>query len=67
MMEHDNARKRRYVCMCDWVTLLYSRKLREYFKQTIMEKNKSHLKEKKEIKQSDEVNGKVCGDRWHFR
>ena len=53
--------------MCDWVTLLYSRKLREYYKPTIMEKNKSHVKEKKEIKQGDEVNGKVCGDRWHFR
>ena len=27
MMEHDNVRKRMYICICDWVTLLYSRKL----------------------------------------
>ena len=25
VMEHDNVRKRMYTCMCDWVTLLYSR------------------------------------------
>ena len=37
MME-DNVRKRMYICMCDWVTLLYSRKLTEYCKLTIMEK-----------------------------
>ena len=30
MMEHDNVRKRTYICMCDWVTLLYSRKLTEH-------------------------------------
>ena len=33
--------------MCDWVTLLYSRKLIEHCKPAIMEKKK-HLKFKKE-------------------
>ena len=33
--------------MCDWVTLLNSRKLTEHRKPTIMEKNKNHLKSKK--------------------
>ena len=33
-----------YTCMCDWVTLLYSRKLAEHCKPAIMEKNKNHLK-----------------------
>ena len=37
MME-DNVRKRMYKCMCDWVTLLYSKKLTEYCKPTITEK-----------------------------
>ena len=31
-----------YTCMCDWVTLLYSRKLTEHCKPAIMEKNKNH-------------------------
>ena len=31
--------KRIYICMCDWVTLLYSRKLKEYCKLAIMGKN----------------------------
>ena len=26
MMEHDNVKKRMYTCMCNWVTMLYSRK-----------------------------------------
>ena len=26
-----------YTCMCDWITLLYSRKLTEHCKSTIME------------------------------
>ena len=38
MME-DNVRKRMYICVCDWVTLLYSRKLTDC-KPTIMEKIK---------------------------
>ena len=32
--------------MCDWVTLLYSRKLTEYYKPAIMEKIKIILKNK---------------------
>jgi len=40
MME-DNVRKRMYICMWDWVTLLYSRKLTEHRKPSIMEKNKN--------------------------
>ena len=39
MME-DKVRKRLYICMCDWVPLLYSRKLIEDCKPTIMEKIK---------------------------
>ena len=38
--------KRMYICMCDWVTLLYSRKLTEHCKWAIMEKNKNYLKKK---------------------
>ena len=34
------------MCTCDWVTLLYSRKLTEHAKPAIMEKNKNHLKKK---------------------
>lgn len=32
-----------YICMCDWVTWLYSGKLTEHCKQTITEKNKNHF------------------------
>ena len=32
------------MCMCDWVTLLYSKKLTEHRKPAIVEKNKNHLK-----------------------
>jgi len=39
MME-DNVRKRMYICMCDWVTLLYSRKLTEHYILAMMEKIK---------------------------
>ena len=41
MMEHDNVRKKN-VCMCNWVTMLYSRKWTEQCKPAIMEKNKNH-------------------------
>ena len=34
--------KRTDTCMCDWVTMLYSRKLTEHCKPAIMEKNKNH-------------------------
>ena len=47
MVEHDNVRKRMYVCMCDWVTLLYSRKFTEHCKPDMMEKIKN-IKKKKE-------------------
>ena len=33
-----------YICMCDWVTLLYSRKLTEHCKPAIMEKIKIIIK-----------------------
>ena len=36
----DNVRKRMYIGMCDWVTWLYSRKLTEPCKPTMMEKIK---------------------------
>ena len=43
MMEHDNVRKKRmYTCMCDWVTLLYNRKLTEHCEPAKMGKNKKH-------------------------
>ena len=45
-MEPDNVRKKMYIFMCDWVPLLYSRKLTEHCKPTIMEK-KNHLKKTK--------------------
>ena len=41
----DNVRKIMYICMCDWVALLYSRKLTEHCKPTIMEKIKIVKKE----------------------
>lgn len=31
-----------YMCVCDWVILLYSRKLTEHCKLAIMEKNLKH-------------------------
>ena len=33
-------------CVCNWVTLLYSRKVTEHFKPTVMEKIKIILKKK---------------------
>ena len=32
------------MCVCDWVTFLYSRKLTEHYKPTIMEKIKIIIK-----------------------
>ena len=48
MME-DNVKKRMYIyiCVCDWVTLLYSRKLTEHCETIIMERIKIILKIKK--------------------
>ena len=45
MME-DHVRRKMYICMRDWVALLYSRKLTEHCKPTIMEKIKIILKKK---------------------
>ena len=36
----DNVRKRMTTCVCDWVTLLYSRQLKEPCKPAITEKIK---------------------------
>ena len=47
MMEHDNVRKRIYICMYDWVTLLYSRKLTEHCNPAMMEKIKISKKNRK--------------------
>ena len=46
MMEHDNVRKRMYICICDWVTMTYSRKMTEHCKPAIMGKNKNHYVKK---------------------
>ena len=40
MIEYDNVRKRMYTYMCDWVNLLYSRKLTEHCEVAMMEKIK---------------------------
>ena len=42
MMEHDNVRKSMYICMCNWINMLYSRKNIN----NVLRK----LKKKKEIK-----------------
>ena len=40
-MEHGNVRKKNaYICVCDWVTLLYNGKSTENCKPAIMEKTK---------------------------
>ena len=50
MME-DNVRKRMYICMCDRVTLLYSIKLSEHCKATILEKMNIIKKERRKEKE----------------
>ena len=40
VMEHGNVRKKECIYVCDWVTLLCSRKLTEHFKSAIMEQIK---------------------------
>ena len=42
----DNVRKSTYICICDWVTLLYSRKLPEHCKPAVYSGKKNHLKNK---------------------
>ena len=46
----DNVKKGMYMCMCDWVSLLYYRKLTEHRKPAIMEKKKTIKKKKKKKK-----------------
>ena len=46
----DNVRKRMYLCMCDWVILLYSRKLTEHCKPATMEKIKIIVKRKEYLR-----------------
>ena len=46
----DEVRKRMYMCMCDWVTWLYSRKLTEHCKPPIMAKIKIIITKKKDMK-----------------
>ena len=43
----NNVRKRMHICMYDWVTFLYSRKLAEPRKPSMMEKIKVIKKKKK--------------------
>ena len=44
-------------CMCDWVPLLYSRRLAEHCKPAIMEKIKTIIKlEKKKLWWGDNIN-----------
>ena len=42
-------RKRMYICTCDWISLLYSRKLTEHYKPAMMEKIKVIIHKKKEV------------------
>ena len=46
----NSLRKKKNVCVCDWVTLLYSRKLTEHGKPAIIEKIKIIQKFKNKIK-----------------
>ena len=39
-----------YTCMCNWVTMPYSRKLTEHCKPAVMEKNKNYYTLKKKSK-----------------
>ena len=45
-MEHDNVRKKMYMCIYNWVTLLYSRKVTEHCRAAIMEKIKIIINKK---------------------
>ena len=52
-----------YTCICNWVTLLYSRELTEHYKPAIMEKIKItinvKIKKKEKEKDSEEYHGFV--------
>ena len=53
--------KRMYTCMCNWVTLLYNRKLTEHCKTAIMEKIKIIIKFKKRIRSLTGLSPKTLG------
>ena len=42
----ENVRKRTYICVCDWVTLLYGRKLTEHSSNYNRKKEKAFIKKK---------------------
>ena len=48
-------------CMCDWVTLLYGRKLTKHCKSAIMEKIKIIIKKKKSLLDEDDGRGNQTG------
>ena len=52
-------RKRMDICMCDWVSLLYSRKLTEYCKPAVVEKIKIFKAKLKFV-----VGGKTLREHW---
>ena len=54
MMENNNVREKRYLCMYNWVPMLCSRKLTEYSKEAIMEKNKKNYIKNMIIKRKKE-------------
>ena len=45
-MMKANMRKRMCICICNWVTLLYSRKMTDHCKPSMIEKNENHLKKR---------------------
>ena len=63
----DNVRKRMYISMCDWVALLYGRKLTEHSKQTVMEKikifKKKRMTEYNEKKKQLHLKGNMLSER----
>ena len=42
MMEHDNVRKKKYTCMCNWVTMLYSKKKKKFIGEITIKTNYSY-------------------------
>ena len=69
MMEQDNVRKKEHVCICDWVTLLDSRKLTEHCKPAVMEKiniiflKRNNLSKKTVQQPLGGHEGKICEPR----
>ena len=64
MMERDNVVKRTYICICDWVTLLYSRKWTEHCQPAIMEKKIEQNKIKSDPAISINKKTTVCLGGW---